>query len=950
MTRKLALVLLAASVASLGGGAACARPLTHQSAPTHAGGPVVAPIPYKERRLKNGLRVLTAIDRATPNVTVQVWYSVGAKDDPKGRSGFAHLFEHMMFKATRDMPAEHMDRITEDVGGENNASTAEDFTDYYEVIPANHLKTLLWAEAERMSSLKVDAANFASERDVVKEELRQRVLADPYGRFFRLAIPINSFTTHPYKRPGIGSIADLDASTLSDVKAFHDTYYRPDDATLVVVGNFDQAELDRLIDQYFGDIKNPDAAFPRVTITEPARTGTKSVNAYGPVVPLPAVAMTWLIPAAKNPDFAALRVLDAVLSTGKSSRLYADMIYKNEVAQSVFSNADDNQQPGLFYVGAVMSEGHTPAQGEAAILADLARLRAAPVSAEELTRAKNQILAQELSERETILGRGVELGESTVVEGDPTAANTAMDKVMAVTPADLQRVVKTYLPVDRRVTIAYRAESERPKGEPVSSDDAALDAIGTPLASNAVAPPPPAALPTTEPTPTAPPVTAPPVLAERTLKNGLRVIVARTTAAPIVTAELTVKSGAAADTHPGATAMMASLLTEGAAGRSASQIAAEVEAAGGSLGSAANYDSTHVALTVLSKEFAHTLPIMADVVERPTLANEELERKRTQKLDALQVTLKQPGGVAGFVAPGAVFGTGLYGRTVGGTPSSVKGLTRADVTASYSRAFQPSKAILVITGDIAPAAAFALAQANFGAWKLDAVSSTSNAPVTPAAPSVTVVDLPGSGQAAVVVVAPSIARSNPDFYKVEVANGVLGGGYSARLNEEVRVKRGLSYGSNSRVDERASGGLFTASAQTKNESAVEVAQLLMSEAKKLGAEPIAASELEPRKAALIGGFGREVETSAGLAGLLTDYALYGVPLDEIGRFTAKTSAVTASEAQAAAVEAVDPAKASLIIVGDAKLFGPKLKEAYPNARIIEAADLDLDSPTLTKAR
>ena len=438
------------------------------------------------------------------------------------------------------------------------------------------------------------------------------------------------------------------------------------------------------------------------------------------------------------------------------------MIYKNQVAQSVFSNADDNQQPGLFYVGAVMSEGHTPAQGEAAILADLARLRAAPVSAEEMTRAKNQILAQELSERETILGRGVELGESTVVEGDPSAANTAMDKVMAVTPADLQRVVKTYLPADRRVTIAYRAESERPKGEPILSDDAALDAIGTPLASTAVAPPPPAALPTVEPTPTAPPVTAPPVLAERTLKNGLRVIVARTTSAPIVTAELTVKSGAAADTHPGATAMMASLLTEGAAGRSASQIAAEVEAAGGSLGSAANYDSTHVALTVLSKEFAHTLPIMADVVERPTLANEELERKRTQKLDALQVTLKQPGGVASFITPSAVFGTGLYGRTVGGTPSSVKGLTRADVTTSYARAFQPSKAILVITGDIAP-------EPTPSPWRKRTSAPGHRARrrakpsrrAAPAAPSVTVVDLPGSGQAAVVVVAPTIARERP---------------------------------------------------------------------------------------------------------------------------------------------------------------------------------------------
>ena len=952
MTRKLALALFAAaSAVSLAATGALAKHITRVKPPIHAGGApsVVAPIPFHERTLKNGLRVLTAVDRATPNVTVQVWYGVGAKDDPKGRSGFAHLFEHMMFKATRDMPAEHMDRLTEDVGGENNASTAEDFTDYYELIPANHLQTLLWAEAQRMSSLKVDAANFASERDVVKEELRQRVLADPYGRFFRLAIPINSFTAHPYKRPSIGSIADLDASTLADVTAFHDTYYRPDNATLVVVGNYNQAELDRWIDQYFGDIQNPAAVLPRVTIKEPARTGTKSVDAYGPVVPLPAVAMTWLIPAAKDPDFAALRVLDAVLTTGKSSRLYADMVYKSQAAQSVFSSADDNQQPGLFYVGAVMSEGHTPAQGEAAILADLTRLRETPVGAAELTRAKNQILAQEISERETILGRGVELGESTVVEGNPQAANTAMSEVMAVTPADLQRVVKTYLPADRRVTIRYRAETERPKGEPVSNDDAALDAIGAPLASNAVAPPPPAALPHEEPTPTAPPVTAAPVLAERTLKNGLRVIVARTTAAPIVTAELTVKSGAADDVKAGSTAMMASLLTEGAGGRSSSQIAAEIEAAGGEITSSANYDSTHVTLTVLSSEFAHTLPIMADVAERPTLSPEELERKRTQKLNALQVTLKQPGGVASFIAPGVVFGSGEYGRTVGGTPTSVKALARTDITASYRRAFQPSRAVLVVTGDITPDDAFALAEKNFGAWKGDAATAPSPQKIAAATPSVTVIDLPGSGQAAVVVVAPSIARSSPDFYKVEVANGVLGGGYSARLNEEVRVKRGLSYGSNSRVDERASGGLFTASAQTKNESAVEVAQLLMSETKKLGAEPIAASELEPRKAALIGGFGREVETSAGLAGLLTDYALYGVPLDEIGRFTAKTSAVTASEAQGAALEAVDPAKASLIIVGDAKLFGPGLKTAYPNARVIEATDLDLDSPTLAKA-
>jgi zinc protease len=946
MTRTPVLLGLLAFAASAPLAVAQAQPSAAPTVRASAAAAVVPPIPFHERRLKNGLRVLTALDKTTPNVTVQVWYGVGSKDDPQGRSGFAHLFEHMMFKATRDMPAEHMDRLTEDVGGENNASTADDFTDYYELIPANHLQTLLWAEAERLSSLKVDEANFASERDVVKEELRQRVLADPYGRFYRLALPINSYTVHPYKRPGIGSIHDLDAATLADVKNFHDTYYRPDNATLVVVGNFDQAQLDQWIDTYFADIKNPDAPLPRVTIKEPARTGSRSVDAYGPTVPLPAVAMTWLIPEARHPDLAALRVLDSVLTTGKSSRLYTDMVYRSQAAQQVFSEAGQSQQPGLFYAGAVMAAGHTPEEGEKAVLAELARLRTEPVSAAELDRAKNQILAQELRGRETILGRGVELGESTVVEGDPARANVDMAEIMAVKPADITRVVNTYLAENRRVTVRYRAESERPKGEPVANDDAALDAIGTPLRGGTVAPPPPASLPHSEPKPTAPAVAAIPVMAERTLSNGVRVIVARTTAAPIVTAELTVAAGAAQDDKAGTTAMMASLLTEGAGGRTAEQIASTVEAAGGAIAAGAGYDQSRVVLTVLSKEFANTLPIMADVVERPTLSAEELERKRVQKLNALQVALKQPAGIAGAVLPKVVFGQGGYSLLAGGTPSTVKSLTRDDVVASYRQAFQPAKATLVITGDIAPETAFALAEKNFGAWRADAVSSPTVQIAASPRPSVVVVDLPGSGQAAVVIAAPSIKRSDPLFYKAEVANGVLGGGYSSRLNEEVRVKRGLSYGANSRIDERVSGGLFTASAQTKNESAVEVADLLMSEARKLGAQPIAAGELEPRKAALIGGFGREVETSAGLAGLLTDYAANGVPLDEIGRFTPKTAAVTAAEAQAAAAQAIDPARTSLVIVGDLKLFADKLKAKYPNAVIIPASSLDLDRPDL----
>ena len=221
------------------------------AAPVVAQAPSVPPIAYQTRTLANGLRVYTIRDPNSANVSVQVWYDVGSRDDPRGRSGFAHLFEHMMFKSTRNLVPEQFDRLTEDVGGFNNASTDDDYTNYYEVVPANHLRRLLWAEAERMGSLVVEEGFFASERDVVKEELRSRVLTAPYGRLFYLYLPQISYDVHPYGRPGIGSIEDLDAATIADVRAFHATYYRPDNAVLVVAGNFEQAELDRWIDRLF---------------------------------------------------------------------------------------------------------------------------------------------------------------------------------------------------------------------------------------------------------------------------------------------------------------------------------------------------------------------------------------------------------------------------------------------------------------------------------------------------------------------------------------------------------------------------------------------------------------------------------------------------------------------------------------------------------------------------
>jgi zinc protease len=414
--------------------------------------------------LPNGLAVYSVQDRATPTVSVQVWYGVGSKDDPEGRSGFAHLFEHMMFKSTKNMAAEAMDRLTEDVGGYNNATTFDDSTAYYEVIPSNYLQTLLWAEAERLGSLKVDEPNFKSERDVVKEEYRFRVLSPPYGRFF-YALESNSFVKHPYRRPGIGSIEQLDAASIENVRAFHDTFYRPDNATLIVVGDFEQQQLDVWVDQYFTPLAKPESAMPAVDVQEPARTAEKRIDEYAPNVPLPAIGLTWLIPAASHRDAIPLFVAATILGEGESSRLEEKLV-RGEIAQQINVDADLREDLGLFEIVSVMGSDHEPAAAEKIIRAELASLVEKGVPADELEKAKNLIVTSALRERETNNGKAFTLGEAIILQHDPAVVNTGLAKIQATTSADIQRVVKQYLVDGKALVVTYRDESKKPGASP----------------------------------------------------------------------------------------------------------------------------------------------------------------------------------------------------------------------------------------------------------------------------------------------------------------------------------------------------------------------------------------------------------------------------------------------------------------------------------------------------
>jgi len=420
-------------------------------------------IKFTDRTLGNGLRVLAAPDHSSPTVAIQVWYHVGSKDDPQNRSGFAHLFEHIMFKSTKNMKSEMMDRLTEDVGGFNNAFTNDDVTVYFEVVPSNYLETLIWAEADRLSGLNVDDANFKSERDVVKEEYRQGVLAPPYGRFEYL-LQQKSFLEHPYKRPTIGSIEDLDAASLKDVQEFHATYYRPDNATLVVVGDFDPKQLDTWVDKYFAPIAKPSRPLPRVGVKEPARKSEIRLTEHGSN-DLPAVGLTYLTPRQADADSDALRVADVILSGGESSRLYHSLVYTQQLAADVNSSAETREDASLFVLTAVLSEGKKAEDVEKAMEAEIKKLQDEQVSAAELDKAKNQLITNQLRRQETGNGKALALGEAAVLLGDAARVNTDLERLQAVTAADIQRVMKKYFADTNRLVLYYLPEASKKSGE-----------------------------------------------------------------------------------------------------------------------------------------------------------------------------------------------------------------------------------------------------------------------------------------------------------------------------------------------------------------------------------------------------------------------------------------------------------------------------------------------------
>jgi zinc protease len=432
-----------------------------------AGLPALAAVPppklqYDISTLPNGLTVVLSEDHSTPIVHLGVWYHVGSKNEKPGRTGFAHLFEHMMFKGSKNVGPEEHTSVIASVGGQSNAYTTDDETVFWQTLPSQFLPLASWLEADRMATLRIDRDTFVNEREVVKEERRMRVDNQPYGRLNEI-IYDQTFTTHPYKHPTIGSMRDLEAASIEDVREFYQTYYVPENATLVIVGDFDMVQAKAIVSQYFGRVPKAEHPVPRDIPKEPAQTREKRVTVEAPW-PLPAVVVAYHITYDGHPDSYPLHIASKVLSDGQSSRIYQELVYGRQLAVTAFGGANLIEDPNLFYAVAIVQPGQSPDETIKALIGELDKLKVGGITERELQRAKNQFARDYILGRESNQQKALQLAHAVVIHNDIKTADGEFTIFQNIAAADVKRVAQTYFTDENRTIITIMPSARATAG------------------------------------------------------------------------------------------------------------------------------------------------------------------------------------------------------------------------------------------------------------------------------------------------------------------------------------------------------------------------------------------------------------------------------------------------------------------------------------------------------
>ncbi|HET6648269.1 MAG TPA: pitrilysin family protein [Pyrinomonadaceae bacterium] len=891
----------------------------------------VPKIQFEEYTLPNGLRVILHVDRKLPVVHVNQWFNVGSKNERAGRSGFAHLFEHMMFQGSKNAEKEYFSYV--EAAGANlfeggvNGTTNQDRTNYFATVPSGNLENLLWLESDRLLTLPdaLTKAKLDNQRDVVKNERRQGLENQPYGRAFKLLLETLYPARHPYATDVIGSHEDLTAASVEDVKDFFKTYYTPNNLSLVIAGDFDPAEAKRLVEKYFGTIP-PGPALERPAKGVPELDGEKVVE-VSDRVPQERTYFAWHTPAFFDPGDAELDLASTILTDGLSARLNKTLVYDKQVASDVTSFQWSRQLAGNFIIWATARPGSSLTEVERLVTDEIARLAKEGPTATELNRARTKWEFGFITGLERIGGFGGKadrLNQYSTFLGEPNRFEQDFARYRNATVESVKNVVAQQLNTRNRVLVRFRPEKSGREAQ-IALDRSKMPALGGDKPFNA------------------------PEVKNGKLENGMEVFVVERNDLPKVAVTLATKAGGVRDPagKEGLADLTVQTIKRGTKTRQALEIEDALGDLGTGLGGSTGYESARINMEVLKRNLSPALTIFADVVRNPSFVVAEVDREKKQRLDLLSQQSQDPNAVAARVGQMVAFGPDHpYGRPVSGLSSTVQGITREDLARFHESNWKPGSSAIVFAGDITLAEAMELAKQTFGSWAVGAATVVSIPAPRPWGPGkVFLVDRQDSAQTVVRQMLPAPPRKTNDYYALNLADAVWGGGFGTRLNLNLREDKGYSYGVFSFPSLYSSAGIWVASGGVQTNKTKESVVEFVNELKSLaGAKPITEQELMTAKHARIRGYAQQFEAIGRIADQVAGLWSAGLPMTELQREPSELERATLNAVNAVAQKYSAPGGVTLLLVGDLA----KIEAGIRELNIGEIIVLDNEGKLVTK--
>ena len=866
-------------------------------------------IPYERSVLPNGLTLIVHEDRKAPIVAVNVWYHVGSKNERPGRTGFAHLFEHLMYNGSENYDKDFFGPMEQAGATDMNGTTNEDRTNYFQNVPTNALDLALWMESDRMGHLTgaISQAKLDEQRGVVQNEKRQSE-NEPYGKVWDFLTPKLYPANHPYSWTVIGSMEDLDAAKLEDVKNWFQTYYGAANAVVVVAGDIDAATAKQKVEKFFGDIPaGPPVARQAAWIAK--RTGSQR-GVMQDRVPQARIYKVWNIPGWGTPEADYLNLVSDILALGKSSRLFKRLVYDEQSATDVSAYVELREIGGLFVIEATARPGVELSRVERAVDQELRRLLAEGPTAAEVRRVKTQYRAGFIRGIERIGGFGGKsdvLAQGEVFAGRPDFYKVRLGRVQQATPAQLAGAARQWLS-DGVYSLEVHPYPEF-QAASAGADRSRLPTTGTPPNSKF------------------------PELERATLSNGLKVVLARRPSIPQVRFDLLLDAGFAADQSgiPGTASLALAMLDEGTTRFNALQISDRLAQAGANLTTGSRLDVSSVSLEALKENLDSSLAIYADVILNPSFPKPDFERLKKQRLAQIQQEKADPVGLALRVFPGLLYGPGhAYSNpwTGSGTEESISRITREDLIRFHGSWFKPNHATLVVVGASTMAEIRPRLERLFAGWQPGSVPTKSIATVQlQAKPTVYLMDRPGSLQSVIIAGHVAPPKANPKEVAIQTMNGVLGSDFSSRVNMNLREDKHWAYGAYTFFRDARGQRPFVAYAPVQTDKTKEAVIELDKELRGIvKARPIEPAELSRAQASLTLTLPGSWETMAALSGAIIDIVTYRLDDRYYDTFAEKVRAQTVQSLTSVANEVVHPDRLIWVIVGDRSKIEPGIRE------------------------